>query len=310
MDNEKVLNFIDSIEQERLNKIQDDDLKNSISYKYKCLDKAKNDAKEQCIAKAFEKFYMNAIPLNDEYKTAYKDDLCNDVNDFMKKRDCKSVSYYIGEAKKKGSIVASKMIDSVDKLVDETFKDKEMNISDCNADDLVFRMDDSTEKKIDIINQDLELDDISQVISDNVKSTAMSEITRAKQEKENMQKIENELANDMSLTSEAAIERELSLRGLNEKTIFQPSLFEGIMIGKTNSVSMMNESSNNSPYLYNALSDYGISDESTGTNATVEEIAFVESVREFTLLNIERALKFKSYTLNDIRSLAHEYAMS
>ena len=307
MENTKVLNFIDELEQERRNVADNNKFKDSISYKYNCLNNAKKDGVEECLSKSFEKFYLDAIPLNDEYKTANHDDLCNDVHDFIKKQGAKSMTYYVGEARKK-SPVMKKLYESVEKLVDDKFKEKEEKINETKPElDLVFKMDGETEKKIDVINQDLELDDIAKVISDNVRNTAMSEINRAKEEKENMKQIETDLANDINVKSEAAIERELSLRGINQKAVFQPSLFEGIMIGKMNKLSYTTESTDN-VYLYNAMKDYTGAFYEGGDSATPEEIAFVESVRELTLLSMERALKIKKYSLQDIKNLANEYA--
>ena len=307
MENTKVLNFIDELEQERRNEVDNNRFKDSISYKYNCLNNAKKDGVEECLSKSFEKFYLDAIPLNDEYKTANHDDLCNDVHDFIKKQGAKSMTYYVGEARKK-SPVMKKLYESVEKLVDDKFKEKEEKINETKPElDLVFKMDGETEKKIDVINQDLELDDIAKVISDNVRNTAMSEINRAKEEKENMKQIETDLANDINVKSEAAIERELSLRGINQKSVFQPSLFEGIMIGKMNKLAYTTESTDD-VYLYNAMKDYTGAFYEGGDSATPEEIAFVESVRELTLLSMERALKIKKYSLQDIKNLANEYA--
>ena len=76
MENTKVLNFIDELEQERRNEVDNNRFKDSISYKYNCLNNAKKDGVEECLSKSFEKFYLDAIPLNDEYKTANHDDSC------------------------------------------------------------------------------------------------------------------------------------------------------------------------------------------------------------------------------------------
>lgn len=306
MNEGKVLSFIDQIEADRQQKVQDTEFTNSMEYKYKCLNKAKEDCKKQCLTKIFEKFYRNAIPLNDEYKTAYCDDLNSDIPGFVKSRGYDDLVYYVGEAMRKGSKAACRIMESVQAIVDESFKDKEMNIADYQASDLVFKMDDNIEKKIDVTTQDLEMDDLSQIIANNVKSTAAAEIKRAKREKDNAKALESELANDLSITNESAIDFALELRGLKDKKVFQPSLFEGIMIGKLEQVSMMSESTTNSVYLYNALADYGMGENTSF--AIPEEIAFVESVREYTLLNISKALKLENFNLGMIREMAQDYA--
>lgn len=307
MNETKVLSFIDQIEAERQSKIQDADLKNSMEYKFRCLNKAKDECKKHCLSKIFEKFYLNAIPLNDEYKTACCDDIKSDIPGFVKSRGHEDLAYYVGEAMRKGSEPAKKIMNAVEAVVNDSFKDKEMNIKDYNASDLVFKMDDELAKKIDVVSQDLELDDLSQIISDNVKSTAAAEIRRAKREKEEAKAVEAELANDLSVTNESAINNALELRGMKDRKVFQPSLFEGIMIGKLEKTSLMFESGAlSSTYLYNALTDYGMDNTSF---ASPEEIAFVESVREYTLLNISKALKLENFNLNKIREMAQEYAI-
>lgn len=304
MNETKVLNFIDQIESERRQKAQDNELVNSIEYKYKCLNKAKEDCKKQCLEKIFEKFYRDAIPLNDEYKSACSEDIKSDIPGFVKSRGYNDLVYYVGEAVPR-SRAARSIIETVNSIVEETFKDKEMDIANYQASDLVFKMDDNTEKKLDIAAQNLELDDLSKIISDNVKSTAVAEIKRAKREKDANKVLEEELANDLSITDDTTLEFALELRGMKEKKVFQPSLFEGIMIGKLEKATLMQESGNSSIYLYNALSDYGIDNQSF---ASIEEIAFVESVREYTLLNISKALQLENFTLNDIRLMAQNYA--
>ena len=305
MNEHKVLSFIDQIEAEKQNKIQDAELTNSMDYKYKCLKKAKDECRKTCLSKIFEKFYLNAIPLNDDYKTACCDEIKSDIPGFVKNRGHEDLVYYVGEALRNGSEPAKKLMNAVEAVVNDSFKDKEINIKDYSASDLVFKMDDDLVKKIDVVSQDLELDDLSQIIADNVKATATAEIKRAKREKDEAKAIEAELANDLTVTSEAAIDFALEMRGMKDKKVFQPSLFEGVMIGKLEKTSMLTESGITSTYLYNALSDYGINNDSF---ASSEEIAFVESVREYTLLNISKALKLENFNISKIKELAQDYA--
>ena len=307
MNENKVLSFIDKIEADRQQKVQDAELTNSMEYKYKCLNKAKDECKQACLSKIFEKFYRNAIPLNDEYKTAHCDAIKSDIPGFVKSRGHDDLVYYVGEAISKcNSEAARKLMESVQNIVDESFKEKEMNIANYNANDLVFRMDDDLSKKIDVVSQDLELDDLSSIIADNVKTTAAAEIKRAKREKEDARALEKKLADDINVTSEAAIDFALELRGMKENKVFQPSLFEGVMINKLEKAYVTVESGSSQVYLYNALTDYGMP--ANESFATPEEIAFVESVREYTLLNIAKALKLENFNITSIKELAQDYA--
>ena len=94
---------------------------------------------------------------------------------------------------------------------------------------------------------------------------------------------------------------------MNKRKFYQPSLFEGVMINKMNSVTAESAAST---YLYDTLEDYGVTENTVDKFATPEEIAFVESVREYTLLNIAKSLKLESCfgNLSSIRELAMEYA--
>lgn len=309
MNEERVFNFIDTIEKERQNELSDERFKTSDVYKRRIIDSAKENAANECLSKIFEKFYIDAVPLNDDYKCAYHDGLCNDVHKFASDRtDGKTLSYYVGEAIKSGSVPAKRIMESVTKIVDEYYADKEANLGDINTeDDLVFKMDDDTEEKLNVINRDLELDDLSQIISDNVRVTAASEIARAKAEKEKIKEVERELSDNLSVNNESAIETELELRGMSKKKFFQPSLFEGIMINKLNNVTAESASST---YLYDTLEMYGMTESTVDKFATPEEIAFTESVREYTLLNIIKSLKLENCfnNLQNIRDLATEYA--
>jgi hypothetical protein len=305
MNEGKVLSFIDQIEADRQQKVQDAELTNSIDYKYKCLNKAKDECKKACLSKIFEKFYMNAIPLSDDYKNACSDEIKSDIPGFVKGRGHDDLVYYVGEMLKE-STAARKLMTCVESMVNDTFRDKEMNINNYQASDLVFQMDDNLEKKIDIASQDLELDDLAEKIKENVKSTVAAEIVRAKREKDDAKAVEAELANDINITSEAAIDFALELKGMTEKKIFQPSLFEGIMIGKLEKASMLSESGMNSTYLYNALTEYGMPE--NDSFASPEEIALVESVREYTLLNMAKALRLENFTISKIKELAQDYA--
>ena len=78
------------------------------------------------------------------------------------------------------------------------------------------------------------------------------------------------------------------------------------MIGKLEHTSLLAESGTNPVFLYNTLMEYGMPE--NNSFATPEEIAFVESVREYTLLNISKALKLENFNLSMIREMAQDYA--
>lgn len=305
----KVFNFLDKVKALKDQEIKDQEFENSYDYKLKCLNKAEREAKDSCLNMVFGKMYKDALPLNDDYKVAHAHDLDCEMRDFIKYRCPQGAEYYVKEAIKKGSNVCKRIMESVDKLVSAEYNDKANNLDEYNAKDLIFSSDEDMQRQINVVNKDLELDDISKIIKDSVKTSAASEILRAKKEKEDIKQLEADLANDMNVKSEEDIQEAMQLRGFNESKDFQPTLFQGIMIGNMNKFSKMEESGSLiSDYTYNTLEDYGYTESSEDGSASKEELAFIETVKEYTRLSIVKSLKLEKFTLNDINDMANEYA--
>lgn len=303
-----VLDFMDRVKQKRRDEQKENEFKQSSTYKLRELDKQEKKARCDCANMVFAKLYRDAVPLSDDYKVAHKDDLDNEIREFISARAPQGdIEYYVREAIKKGSKPAKDIQESVDRIVNNFYAEKAMDINKWNVEDLVFRTGEDTQQKINAITQDLALDDVTQIIRDNVKSSAISEITRAKKEKQEIEELENELSNDMKVKTEEAIDYRLALAGLTERKVFNPSLFQGIMIGKVNQLTEMQESGTlESDFLYNTLEDYGMM-EST-QEPSIEERAFVESVKELTKIQLIKTLCMERFKLQDIRDMASEYA--
>lgn len=304
---DKVIDFMGQVKAVKDQRKADEDFKNSDKYKLRVLDKEQKNANGVCLDLVFSKLYKDAIPLNDDYKVAYGDDLDADIHDFIHDRCPNGMEYYVKEAIRKGSKPAKNIYESVSAITDNFFMEKSLKIEECDPDDLVFRSGEDTQQKIDAMNKDLALDDVTEIIRDNVKSSAISEITRAKKEKQEIKNLENEMTNDMKISTEAAIDDYLELKGVTEKKTFNPTLFQGIMIGKMNELTALQESGQlqNQP-LYNTLADYGMVNEST--ESSLEERAFVESVKEMTKIELVSALRLESFGKKDIEDMANEYA--
>ena len=129
----------------------------------------------------------------------------------------------------------------------------------------------------------------------------------AKKEKEDINNLEKELANDINVTTKEAVDNILELKGYTESKTFEPTLFQGIMIGKLNEFTKMQESGRfDGEYTFNTLTEYGLP-ENDG-KSSIEEMAFIESVKEYTKLNILKALKLESFDKYKVSDLANEYA--
>lgn len=311
----RVLNFMEAVQEQKVMQEEEDAFQQSTDYKLKTLDKCMDSAKDVCLDTIFAQLYKDAVPLNDEYKTAYADDLDAAFKDFMATRCPKGMEYYVKEGLKKNSPFAKKVLEAVDDLVKKEYNDKAMNIEDVKPEELMFHSTDDTQKKLDIIGQDLNVPEIAQAVKDNVKQTALSEITRAKKEKEDMKNIESELANDVNLDTPEKVQEAMELRDIGQTRDYVPSLFNGIMINKLNKITPMYESGQlQDVYTYGVLSDYGKESDVTESGdtefASPEELAFIEAVKEYTGLSILKALKLESFDKYRVADLAQEYAQA
>lgn len=310
----KVLSFMEQVKEDMEMREHEDDYLNSTKYKLQALDKCEDEGKNVCLDKIIRTIYKDAIPLNDDYKTAYDDDIDASFDIYMQKKCPKGIEYYVREGLKKKSDFARKVLEAVDELVNDQIHDKGLNIDDLDSKDLVFASDDDVTKKLDIIGSDMGTPEISQAVHDNVKATALSEINRAKMNKENLKNLENELKNDISINSPQALESALGVRDLNTERDYKPTLFEAMMISKLNDIQTKMESGEvEKTYLYHALDDYNrVTEESEDTInfATDEELAFVETVKEYTLLSVLKALKLESFNPYTMNELIDSYATS
>ena len=309
----KVISFMEQVQEARLFKEEENAFVNSNDYKLKLLNKAETDGKAYCLDSILARIYKDAVPLNDDYKQAYADDLDASFKDFMATRCPKGIEYYVKEGLKKKSPFAKKVLEAVNNLVEEELNDKAMNVEDIDPADLVFNSNDDVKTRLNVIGQDLSVPEISQAINDNVKQTAMSEIQRAKDRKEELKNLENELASDVKMNSEDAVKEALELRGYGVTQDYTPTLFESVLINKINKLSNdYNAGLLDNQYLYGAVADYGrpenINESGEPTSATLEELAFVEAVKEYTGLSMLKALKLESFTKNYVNDLAQEYA--
>lgn len=301
----RLLDFIDNIENEERNKKAESDFKNSDTYKLRMIDKSRDEAKKEYLTKVLSDTYRDAIPLNDEYKVAYKDDIDKCFRDFLNERCPQGVEYYIKEAIKKNSGFAKKVLEAVNHLVDEKYNKLSLKLEEVTDEDLVFNNDKDEQKKVNVVGRELNTDEVASIVKDNVKQTAVSEIQRAKEEKEKLQAVEDELANDVKMNTPQKVEEAMRLKGLGQG-YYKPSLFNGIMISNMNKIQAKMESGDNYEYsTYNALKDYPMT---LNESATPQELAFIESVKEYTGYALVKALKLESFDMYKINNLAQSYA--
>jgi hypothetical protein len=303
----KVLSFMERVQEEEKLLKEEAEFQNSTDYKLKVLDQERQKCKNYCLDEVLGKIYKDAVPLSGEYKQNNLEDLNASFKAFLDTRpNGKDTEWYVKEGIKKGSPFAKRLMEAVDGVVSDIYDDKAMNIEDIDASDLVFKSDEALQKKLDIVGQELSVPEISQAVQDNVKQTALSEISRAKQEKETLKNLEKELAGDASLTTKEAVEEALTFREIGVKKDFEPSLFGGIMINKLTALEKANPDLEDKN-IYGALTEYG---KDTTTSPKLDEIAFIEAVEEYTGISMVKALKLESFSKDDVYNLAQKYAMT
>lgn len=285
-DANKVINFIDEVDREKRKAESMNAYMNSPEYKRRQLDSCMTDAKDKCLQYIFADFYKNSIPLDSEYVSANSQQIEDEMKQFINKQTAdKGLTCYVRETIKNGNHSMSKLLESVNKFVENCYADKKDNLMSLDPADLDWHFDDDKKEKLDIIAKDADLDQVADVIKQNVQAAAEYEKTQIAQKHRDIAELQKELEADDSVTDQAAVESAM-LRKFGkaylEKTVYQPSLFEGIMISKFNGI--------------------------TTESASDKENCYCESLRELTLININKALRFKNYDRDSVGRLAQEYA--
>ena len=309
---DKVIDFMGHVKAVQDQRKADEDFRNSDKYKLRVLDNEQKKANGVCLDLVFSKLYKDAIPLNDDYKTAYQDDIDSHFDTFIQKKCPKGIEFYVKEGLRKNSPFAHKVIAAVESLVEDETRNMGMNIENIDQKDLVFACDDDVTTKLNIIGNDLNLPEISQAVQNNVRATAISEINRAKMAKEELKQLENSLANDVNVNTPAAVESALEFQDKNQPKDYVPTLFEAVMINKVNELTAKYENAEvDKVYLYGALDEYKTEKQEDGIKfASLDELAFIEAVKEYTALSMLKALKFESFNKYEIQDMAQTYAES
>lgn len=237
------LSFMDAINKEEGLQKELDAFRNTPEAKIRKIEHEKECGKNHCLKHILGRVYGDSIPTSEPIP---QEDLDRAVEKFARKRlekmgrpcDDNECLFYVKEAiKRNPDSPLNNIYEAVSRYIDDMYIEKEMNINDVKPDDLGFNRTAEVDDKMDSIIRDNNLDSLSEVIKTNVKDSVAAEIDAAKREKEDRMDLENSLSLNPEVSSEddikAAVE---SVNMFNNKLIYQPSLFEGIMISKFNAV--------------------------------------------------------------------------
>jgi hypothetical protein len=137
----------------------------------------------------------------------------------------------------------------------------------------------------DKITSDMNADQVSAMIADNVKNAITNEMTVSKEEDAKLAELEASLASDDKVVNEEAVEIALIGAGFTPGQIYQPELFTGIMTGEMNKI--INES---------------------WDGEQKQKKAFYESVKEMTALQTLQTFGLIDINANNVDKIARDYA--
>ena len=285
INNNKVINFIDEVDKEKSAIQKQNAYMSSPIYKKGQMETCKKQAKDECLQYIFADLYKNALPLDDSYINCNDEKLCNDMKDFINRQTAnRGVDCYVREGIKRGNTALKQVMEAVDAFVEACYREKAEKIDKIDVKDLDFKLDEDKKKKLREISNDASLKEVANYVKKNVKAAAEYEKGKIIEKRERAKEIQDELEKNNEISTEAVLETYMSFHGLSpiEKTVYQPSLFEGVMIAAFDQIDMVAEAT--------------------------EEDAFSNAICEYTMLNIDKALKIHDYKLESVRKLAKEYA--
>lgn len=277
----KVLDYIQAKADEMKQKADKDSIENNPTVKLNKLNDECKKAPSVCIDTILGKIYKDALPFDDPHRNCSIDDARDEMHQFMGKHfHGHNSEYYVKEAiRKNNSKVLGNILEFAQQCTKNFYAEKAKDIGKISIKDLNFNMaldNDDTQK----LTKKLNLDEISEIIQNNVQKALQDESDKAHREDEYNKKIEERLVKAPDVIDEPSMEKALDkMNMLRRPTIYQPSLFEGIMLGQANHVT-----------------------ESSQTNI------ITEAIREYTKLNVLKALKLESFSVNSIKKLANDYA--
>lgn len=275
-----VMDFINNKNNEQATKNGFETIQASPEIKYRKLDNECKKGTSICLDTILGKVYKDALPFEDPQKNCSDATARDAIHDYIDKRTGgKTSEYYIREAiKRTNSPTLKKLLMEAENIAKEFYAEKAKDIGVINIKDLNFNMNKSSED-LDKITKKLELDEISDIIRANVEKSIKDEAEKAKREAEYTQKIEDSLAENPDVTDDASMEAALEkINFIPQPTVYQPSIFEAIMMKNA----------------------------STMTESVGNEI-IIESIHEYTKLNMTKALRLEQFNLNNLKELANSY---
>lgn len=265
MNDDRVISFLDDLKNTADKREKENAFMNSPDVKKSILKKNAEECKDKCLNYLIAGVYKNSLPLDEDYIKCNEIDIDNNMKDMVNNEvENKGLTCFITDAVKNGNMSLKELKEAVDNMVDTEYKIKSSDINNTDIKDLDYKFDSDRKSMLDQIAKDTSINDISKIIKKNVVDSIEYERDKIRERKEEDKKLEEELANDPAITSESALNRALAIRRYTKQEVYKPGLFEAILTKKSKSTSNMSK-------------------------------AYTEAVKEYTFVNMCKALKIKNY---------------
>lgn len=286
----KMKKFIDTLNKEREIAHANKAARQRPEHKLGLIKKMEKDAKEHCAAEVVCKIYRDALPLDEEYRDSNKYELDEFFIKRMKQRNPKSNGMYdyITDCAHKGSKPAKMLVEEVDGLVRRLVSYYYENMDTLDTEDIELGLDSKdVADGIDDVTTKMNYDEISGIIENNVRTTVQREIENTKKEDEVLKSLQDSMKADNSVATESAIDKALTVAGFDKPKVYEPSLFNGILIGKITEITESGD----------------IPDD------VIEKKAFFEAVKEYTMLETLHTMSLENIFGGDRqKALGRQYA--
>lgn len=276
---DKLMGFMSQLEQEVRAQEENEMYERDPVFKHRKLEKCKEKCRKHCINEFFGRLYLNALPLDDDYKECHAEELKEAMAKFI---DANGGEKFISERiSETNSGILKTILETADQIVMNYENRISEDFDNLTVSDLDYNPTEEDNKLIDKISGDLEFDEIQEIIKNRVKDTVTEEIERSRYEEEKKKELQEELANDETITDEVALEAALAERQFNDGKIYQPSLFEAIL---NNKMGMITESTSDAM-----------------------DTAFGNAVAEYTVHATAKALRLNNYDPSYVINLTNQY---
>lgn len=276
----RVLDFINAKAREQEAQKAQAELNTSPELKYKKLNDEYKKGPSICIDTILGRLYKDALPFDDPKKHCSDDCARDEIRDYIAQRTHgKNSEWYIREAiRRTKSSTLQNLLNEATAIAKRFYAEKSKDIGKINLADLNFNMNASNDE-LNQITKKLEFDEISDIIRGNVQKALQDESDKAKREEDYNQQIEDKLVQDTNVTDDSSMESAIERMNIIQRpTVYQPSLFEAILLGKAKT-----------------------------TQESVGSDMIAEAVEEFTKLNITKCLKLERFDLPSIRKMTNSY---